>query len=136
MDFRMQIDYDEIQDEYYLKFLDSDDRKKKSRYLKTLLNHKISVVTMSILSDEESQTKSQWGMYDAFVYLLMEYTGDDYSSVKDVIHSHLLLNEDQIKKLTKKQFSEFIEKLFQMCAENVGINVELVDNKLRIVHDK
>lgn len=134
MDFKMSIKYDEENNEFYLAFLDEDDRKKKSRYLKRLLESKTSVVTMTILEDSDSATKSQHGMYDAFLYLLKEYTGDDLSDVKSTIYSFLQISEEEINRYDKKQFSDFIERLFQMCAENIGIVVEQnQEGKLKII---
>lgn len=132
----MQIKFDQNNNEYYLSFLDDDDRRKKSKFLKLLLENGTTVVTMSILENESVHTKSQWGMYEAFVYLLREYTGDEISEVKATIYSFLNINEDEIKKYNKKQFSDFIERLFQMCAENIGIEVQQVGHKLTIVRNE
>lgn len=134
MDFKMSIKYDDENNEFYLAFLDDDDRKKKSRYLKRLLENKTSVVTMTILEDSDSATKSQHGMYDAFIYLLMEYTGYEKSEVKNDIYRELEISAEEIDSYSKKEFSDFIERLFKMCAESIGIVVEQnQEGKLKII---
>lgn len=136
MDFTMLIKYDENANEYYLAFADSDDRKKKSRHLKRLLENNISVVTMTVLENESSATKSQHGMYQAFVYLLMEYTGYQQSEVKNDIYRELETTAEEINSYNKKEFSQFIDRLFQMCAESIGIVVQQdSQGKLKIINN-
>ena len=129
----MKIEYDNFQDEYYLKFLDSDDKFKKSKYLKLLSKNNVSIVTMSIDEDSTGPTKSQLGMYRAFLILLEEYTGYPRSEIKELVYKNTKTSEEEINNKKKKEFSDFIEKLYQMCSENIGIEVQLIDNKLQIV---
>ena len=134
MDFRMKIKIDPNTQEHFLVFLDEDDRKKKSRFLKSMVKQNKFAVTMTIQEETDGFTKSQWGMYEAFTFLLKEYTGDSLSEIKRIIHSELEITEDQIKNYSVKEFSEFIERLFKLCAENIGIVVEQgQDGKLRII---
>jgi hypothetical protein len=134
MDFRMKIKIDPTTQEHYLVFLDEDDRKKKSRFLKAMVKQNKFAVTMTIQEETDGFTKSQWGMYEAFTFLIKEYTGDSLSEIKRIIHSELEVTEDQIKNYSVKEFSEFIERLFKLCAENIGIVVEQDQNgKLRII---
>lgn len=123
MDFRMKIKIHPETKEHYLVFLDEDDRKKKSRLLKSMAKQNKFAVTMTIQEETDGFTKSQWGMYEAFTFLLKEYTGDTVSGVKKTIHAELEVTEEEIKKYSVKQFSEFIERLFQMCSESIGIVV-------------
>ena len=133
MDFRMKIKIDPNTQEHYLVFLDEDDRKKKSRFLKSMAKLNKFAVTMTIQEETDGFTKSQWGMYEAFTYLIKEYTGDSLSEIKRIIHSELEITEDEIKGYSVKEFSEFIERLFKLCAESIGIVVvQGQDGKLRI----
>ena len=43
---------------------------------------------------------------------------------------------EKTKDIDKKEFSEFIEKLYKMCSEQIGIQVEMVEGKLTIIHEK
>ena len=124
MDFRMKIKIDSETKEHYLVFLDEDDRKKKSRFLRAMANHNKFAVTMTLQEETDGFTKSQWGMYEAFTFLLKEYTGDTMQEIKRIIHTELEITEEQIKNYSVKEFSEFIERLFKLCAENIGIVVE------------
>ena len=124
MDFRMKIKIDSETKEHYLVFLDEDDRKKKSRFLKAMATHNKFAVTMTLQKETDGFTKSQWGMYEAFTFLLKEYTGDTLQEIKRIIHTELEITEEQIKNYSVKEFSEFIERLFKLCAENIGIVVE------------
>lgn len=129
----MKIDYDTEMDEYYLKFLDNDDRKKKSNFLKTVFKNDISVVTMSISEKFSNPTQSQLGMYKAFIILLKGYTGYTEGDIKDLIYKNINTSEEEIKSFSKSDFSSFIDNLYQMCAENIGINVEMRNGKLIIL---
>lgn len=134
MDFRMKIKIDPNTQEHFLVFLDEDDRKKKSRFLKSMVKQNKFAVTMTIQEETDGFTKSQWGMYEAFTFLLKEYTGDSLTEIKRIIHSEREIREDQSKNYSVKEFSEFIERLFKLCAENIGIVVEQgQDGKLRII---
>ena len=84
-DFLMKIEYDDNMGEYFLKFIDIDDRAKKSRILKRMFQNNISTVVMTISEQAEAQTKSQRGLYDAFVILLKEYTGYSQDEVNDLL---------------------------------------------------
>lgn len=132
----MKIKVDPETQEHYLVFLDEDDIKKKSRFLKSMLKHNKEMVVMSIEEETDLFTKSQWGMYEAFVFLLKEWTGYTVSEVKATIHGSLNITEEQIKNYSVKQFSEFIEHLFRMCSEEMGIVVQQgTDGKLVIVQN-
>lgn len=134
MDFKMKIKIDPKTKEHYLVFLDEDDRKKKSRFLKAMAKHNKFAVTMTIQEETEGFTKSQWGMYEAFTFLLKEYTGNTVPEIKRIIHSELEVTEEDIKNYSIHEFSEFIERLFVMCSENIGIVVQQgTDGKLRII---
>lgn len=134
MDFRMKIKIDPETKEHYLVFLDEDDRKKKSRFLKAMATHNKFAVTMTIQEETDGFTKSQWGMYEAFTFLLKEYTGDTLQEIKRTIHTELEITEEEIKNYSVKEFSEFIERLFKLCAENIGIVVEQdTTGKLKII---
>lgn len=134
MDFRMKIKIDPETKEHYLVFLDEDDRKKKSRFLKAMATHNKFAVTMTIQEETDGFTKSQWGMYEAFTFLLKEYTGDTLQEIKRTIHTELEITEEEIKNYSVKEFSEFIERLFKLCAENIGIVVEQdTAGKLKII---
>lgn len=134
MDFRMKIKIDPETKEHYLVFLDEDDRKKKSRFLKAMATHNKFAVTMTIQEETDGFTKSQWGMYEAFTFLLKEYTGDTLREIKRTIHTELEITEEEIKNYSVKEFSEFIERLFKLCAENIGIVVEQdTAGKLKII---
>lgn len=130
----MKIKIDPETKEHYLVFLDEDDRKKKSRFLKSMAKNNMFTVTMTIQEETDMFTKSQWGMYEAFVFLIKEYSGYTVSEVKQTIFGTLDLSEDEIKKYSTKEFSDFIEQLFIVCSENIGILVEQgSDGKLRII---
>lgn len=136
MDFQMKIRIDPETKEHYLVFLDEDDRKKKSRFLKSMAKHNKFMVTMTIQEETESFTKSQWGMYEAFVFLIKEYSGYSVSEVKNDICQNLEITEEDIKRYSVKEFSEFIERLFQMCSEHIGIVVQQnSEGKLMIVRN-
>ena len=132
-DFLMKVDYDEDFDEYFLKFLDIDDRAKKSRFLKNLLKNNVTTVTMTISENSDKATPSQVGLYNAFVILLKDYTGYDQDEVKDLIYKNLDVSKEEIQRYNRKEFSEFIDKLYRMCSEQIGIQVEMIDNKLTII---
>ena len=130
----MKIKIDPETKEHYLVFLDEDDRKKKSRFLKAMATHNKFAVTMTIQEETDGFTKNQWGMYEAFTFLLKEYTGDTLQEIKRIIHAELEITEEEIKNYSVKEFSEFIERLFKLCAENIGIVVEQdVSGKLKII---
>jgi predicted transcriptional regulator len=134
MDFKMKIKIDPKTQEHYLVFLDEDDIKKKSRFLKSMVKLNKFAVTMTIQEETDMFTKSQWGMYEAFVFLIKEYTGYSISEVKSDIASNMGITENDIKNYSTKEFSEFIERLFLMCSENIGIVVQQgPDGKLKIV---
>jgi len=135
-DFLMKIEYDDNMGEYFLKFIDIDDRAKKSRILKRMFQNNISTVVMTISEQAEAQTKSQRGLYDAFVILLKEYTGYSQDEVKRYIYKNIEVSKEDIDSYNKKEFSEFIEKLYKMCSEQIGIQVEMVEGKLTIIHEK
>lgn len=128
MDFRMKIKIDDKTGEHYLIFLDEDDRNKKSRFLKSMVRNNKFAVTMTIQEETDKFTKSQWGMYEAFTFLIKEYSGYTIAEVKSDIHRNLGITEDQIKNYSVKEFSEFIEQLFQMCSEDMGIVVQQDSN--------
>ena len=91
---------------------------------------------MTIQEETENFTKSQWGMYEAFVFLIKEYSGYSVSEVKNDICQNLEITEDDIKKYSVKEFSEFIERLFQMCSEHIGIVVQQnSEGKLTIINN-
>ena len=132
----MKIEYDDNMGEYFLKFIDIDDRAKKSRILKRMFQNNISTVVMTISEQAEAQTKSQRGLYYAFVILLKEYTGYSQDEVKRYIYKNIEVSKEDIDSYDKKEFSEFIEKLYKMCSEQIGIQVEMVEGKLTIIHEK
>lgn len=134
MEFKMSIEFDEQNSEYYLKFLDIDDRAKKSRFLKRLHQANISVVTMTIEENENAPTPSQRGMYKAFLILLADYTGYSQDEIKQDIYRELTLSKEAIENFSKAEYSAFIERMFLFCSENIGIVVEMVGNKLLIKH--
>ena len=136
MEFKMQIDFDETQNEYYLKFLDIDDRAKKSRFLKRLREAGHNTVTMTIDEIGDSPTDSQKGMFKAFLILLQNYTGHDKDEILDSIYRELGLSKEDIDNFTKNEYSAFIERLFYYCSYNVGIEVQLVNDKLTIMKNK
>ena len=129
----MKIDYDPEHDEFFLKFIDEDDRKKKSRFLKRVFENKIPTITMSLSYKTSEQTVNQQGLYKAFKLLLKDYTGYEYSEVESLIYKNTDTTEEIINKYDKNEFSEFIEKLFKMCSEQIGINVQMVEGKLKII---
>lgn len=136
MDFKMQIAFDDEMNEYYLKFLDIDDRAKKSRALKAMYKANVSIVTMTLEADETEPTKGQKGMFDAFLILLEDYTGSTRGEVRESIFSELEIGKEDIAKFNRKEYSAFIERLFYYCSHNVGIEVELVNNKLTIMKNE
>ena len=132
----MKIEYDDELNEHYLKFLDSDDRGKKSRFLKRILEAGQDMVTMSIQENGKKPTRSQVNLYRAFTILLADYTGYSVSDIKASIFNELGINRDDIMEYNRDQFSEFIERLFQYCSNNVGIEVQIIDGKLTNMNEK
>ncbi len=132
----MKIDYDEDMNEYFLRFLDEDDRNKKSRFLKRVIESGQSVVLMSIQEDSKKPTRSQINLYKAFLIILREYTGHSQSEIKESIFSELGFPESDIYNYNREEFSEFIERLFIYCSQNVGLVLEMIDGKLTNMNQK
>lgn len=132
----MQIEYDDELNEHYLKFLDIDDRLKKSRFLKRMLEAGNTVVTMTIMEDEKKATQSQVNLYKAFLILLKDYTGYSMGEIKDSICSHMKISKEDIANYNKQEFSEFLDRMFMFCSENVGIEVQMIDGKLTNMTEK
>ena len=129
----MVIDIDEDNGEYFLRFVDEDDRIKKSKFLKVLKNNNVGVVTMTLEADSGAATEGQRGLFKAFLILLNDYTGSEYGELKNTIFKELETSQEEVDKYSKIEYSEFIEKLFRFCSHNVGIEVELKGGKLRII---
>lgn len=135
MDFKMKIDYDENQDEYFLRFIDPDDRQKKSRYLKRVMKNNIEYVVMSIQEQDKKATESQLGMYKAFLILIEDHTGYTRAEIKEHLFDKLQISDDDIYKYGRQEFSNFIERLFQYCREEIDIEVQNIDGKLQIIKE-
>lgn len=135
-EYLMKIDYDPEFDEFYLKFIDESDRKKKSRFLKKVFENNISSVTMNISYKNDKPTLKQEGLYKAFQYLLKDFTGHELSEVQSLIYKNTDTSKEEIENYDKLQYSEFIEKLFRMCSEEIGIEVQIIDEKLQIIPEK
>lgn len=136
MEYKMKISKDEETGEYFLQFLDEDDRDKKSRYLKRILAAGQEFVTMSIVQESKLPTVGQQNMYKAFLILLQDYTGHERSEIKQTIYTEMKITEDEINEYNREEYSQFIEKLFKFCSYNVGIDVQNVDGKLKIITEK
>ena len=119
-DFLMKIEYDDNMGEYFLKFIDIDDRAKKSRILKRMFQNNISTVVMTISEQAEAQTKSQRGLYDAFVILLKEYTGYSQDEVKRYIYKNIKYQKKILILMIKKSLVN-LSKNFTKCVQNKSV---------------
>ena len=130
MDFKMKIEIDEETNEHFLTFLDKDDRDKKSRFLKIIKANGINVITMSINENVNKATDSQKGLFKAFLILISDYTGHHQNEVRDSIYRELSINQSEVDKYSKHDYTEFIEKIYEYCSHNIGILVEMENGKL------
>lgn len=129
----MKIHIDEKTGEYYLRFVDPKDNVKKSRYLRVLSNSGTEYVNMSIVENSNKPTESQKGIFKAFIILIKDYSGYEYEEVKKSIYAEMDLSDEVISTFSKAEYAEFIERLFRYCSYNIGIEVQQVNGKLKII---